>query len=87
MFHIPWGQSHYRAVRDETLYQKAFNIAEDQEAKLWELRAAVSLARLRPRPGLPRRSPRPPLPSLRLVYRGFDTPDPKAAKALLDDLA
>jgi hypothetical protein len=34
LVHIPWGQSHYRAVRDETPYQKALNIAEEQEAKL-----------------------------------------------------
>ena len=31
----------------EQLYCKALRIAEEQEAKLWELRAAVSLARLR----------------------------------------
>jgi predicted ATPase len=31
----------------EELYRKALSIAQEQEAKLWELRAAVSLARLR----------------------------------------
>ena len=31
----------------EELYRKAISIAQQQEAKLWELRAAVSLARLR----------------------------------------
>jgi predicted ATPase len=31
----------------EDLYRKALSIAEAQEAKLWELGAAVSLARLR----------------------------------------
>jgi predicted ATPase len=31
----------------EELYRKALSIAEEQEAKLWELRAAASLARLR----------------------------------------
>src|SRR5262244_2551902 len=30
----------------EELYHKAFSVAQDQEAKLWELRAAMSLARL-----------------------------------------
>jgi predicted ATPase len=29
------------------LYQKALSIAREQQAKLWELRAAVSLAQLR----------------------------------------
>src|SRR5205807_619271 len=31
----------------EELYRKALSIAVEQEAKLWELRAAVSLARFR----------------------------------------
>jgi predicted ATPase len=39
------GQGHSAAA--EELYRKALSIAEEQEAKLWELRAAVSLARLR----------------------------------------
>ena len=30
----------------EELYRKALSIAEEQAAKLWELRAAMSLARL-----------------------------------------
>jgi predicted ATPase len=41
----------------EELYRKALGIARDQEAKLWELRAAVSLARLRRDQGSPRRGP------------------------------
>jgi predicted ATPase len=38
-------QGHSEAA--EELYRKAFSIAEEQGAKLWELRAAASLARLR----------------------------------------
>jgi predicted ATPase len=34
-------------VAAEQLYRKALSIAEEQEAKLWELHAAASLARLR----------------------------------------
>ena len=30
----------------EKLYRRALSVAQEQEAKLWELRAAVSLARL-----------------------------------------
>ena len=43
----------------EQSYRKALAIAEEQEAKLWELRAAASLARLRrePRPAPPRPGP------------------------------
>src|SRR6478736_3852240 len=38
-------QGHPEAA--EELYRKALTIAQEQGAKLWELRAAVSLARLR----------------------------------------
>ncbi len=38
-------QGHTEAA--EEFYRKAVTIAEDQDAKLWELRAAMSLARLR----------------------------------------
>jgi predicted ATPase len=37
-------QGHSEAA--EELYRKALSIAEEQGAKLWEMRAAVSLARL-----------------------------------------
>jgi predicted ATPase len=67
-------------------YRKALSIAAEQEAKLWELRAAVSLARLRRDQG--RRAEAHDL--LAPVYgwftEGFDTPDLKEAKALLDEL-
>ena len=71
----------------EQLYHKALSIAREQEAKLWELRAAVGLARLRRDQG--RRAEARDL--LAPVYgwftEGFDTPDLKEAKALLDQLA
>ena len=61
-------------------------IAREQEAKLWELRASVSLARLRRDQG--HRAEAHDL--LASVYgwftEGFDTPDLKEAKALLDEL-
>jgi predicted ATPase len=70
----------------EDLYRKALSIAEKQEAKLWELRAAASLARLRRDQG--RRAEARDL--LAPVYgwftEGFDAPDLKEAKALLDEL-
>ena len=78
-------QGHSEAA--EELYRKALSIAEEQEAKLWELRAAVSLARLRRDQG--RRAEARDL--LAPVYgwftEGFDTADLKEAKALLDELA
>jgi predicted ATPase len=77
-------QGHAEAA--EELYRKALSIAVEQEAKLWELRAAVSLARLRRDQG--RRAEARDL--LAPVYgwftEGFGTPDLKEAKALLDEL-
>jgi len=70
----------------EELYHKALRIAEEQEAKLWELRAAASLARLR-RDRDCRAEARDLLaPVYGWFTEGFDTPDLKAAKALLDEL-
>jgi class 3 adenylate cyclase/predicted ATPase len=70
----------------EGLYRKALSIAQEQEAKLWELRAAGSLARLWRDQG--RRTEARDL--LAPVYgwftEGFDTPDLKEAKALLEEL-
>ena len=77
-------QGHPKAA--EQLYRKAMSIAQEQEAKLWELRAAVSLARLWADQG--RRTEARDL--LAPVYgwftEGFDTRDLKEAKALLDEL-
>jgi hypothetical protein len=42
-----------RVEAAEKLYGKALSIAREQEAKLWDLRAAVSLARLRHDQSLP----------------------------------
>jgi predicted ATPase len=78
-------QGHSEAA--EELYRKALSIAAEQGAKLWELRAAMSLARLHRDQG--RRAEARDL--LAPVYgwftEGFDTPDLKEAKALLDELA
>jgi predicted ATPase len=71
----------------EESYRKALSVAEEQGAKLWELRAAMSLARLqryRDRRAEAR-------DRLAAVYgwftEGFDTSDLKEAEALLDELA
>jgi predicted ATPase len=77
-------QGHPEAA--EELYCKALGIALEQEAKMWELRAAASLARLWRDHG--RRAAARDL--LAPVYgwfsEGFATPDLKEAKAVLDDL-
>jgi predicted ATPase len=76
-----------RTEAAEELYRKALSIAREQKAKLWELRAAVSLARLRRDQG--RRAEARDLlaPVCGWFTEGFDTPDLKEAKALLDELA
>ena len=72
--------------RAEASFRHALEIARQQQAKSWELRAATSLARLRAEQG--RRSEAREL--LAPVYgsftEGFDTADLKDAKALLDEL-
>ena len=68
-------------------YRKALSIAREQEAKLWELRAAMSLARLG-RDQAHRTEARDLLaPVYGWFTEGFDTLDLKEAKALLDELS
>jgi len=78
-------QGHSEAAEES--YRRALSIAVEQEAKLWELRAAMSLARLRRDQG--RRAEARDLlaPAYRWFTEGFDTPDLTEAKALLDELA
>ncbi len=82
---LMWRQGDSEAA--EALYRQALAIATEQEAKLWELRAAVNLARLSRDQG--RRSEAGNF--LASVFgwftEGFDTRDVRSAKALLDDLS
>jgi predicted ATPase/class 3 adenylate cyclase len=77
-------QGHPEAA--EELYRKALGIAEEQEAKLWELRAAMSLARLRLDQGRHAEGRDLLAPVYGWFTEGFATPDLKEAKALLDEL-
>ena len=70
----------------EQLYRTALGIAREQEAKLWELRAAVSLARLRCDHGRPAEARDLLAPVYGWFTEGFEIPDLKEAKALLDEL-
>jgi predicted ATPase len=71
----------------EELYRKALGIAVEQEAKLWELRAAVSLARLWGEQGRRVEARDLLAPVYSWFNEGFDTADLKEAKALIDELA
>jgi predicted ATPase/class 3 adenylate cyclase len=75
-------QGHTEAA--EELYCKALSIAAQQEAKLWELRAAANLARLRREQGRHDEARDLLGPVYGWFTEGFDTPDLKDAKALLD---
>jgi predicted ATPase len=76
-----------RTEAAEGLYRKALSIAEEQGAKLWELRAAASLARLRRDQGRHAEARDLLAPVYGWFTEDFDTPDLKEAKALLDELA
>jgi predicted ATPase len=77
-------QGHIEAAEER--YLKAITIAREQEAKLWELRAAVSLARLRRDQGRRTEARELLAPIHGWFTEGFDTPDLKEAKALLEEL-
>src|SRR6516165_819566 len=77
-------QGHSEAA--EELYRKALSIAREQEAKLWELRAAMSLARLRRDQGRKAEARDLLAPTYGWFTEGFDIPDLKDAKTLLDEL-
>ena len=70
--------------RPRELFLKALGIARDQEAKLWELRAATSLAGLRDKQGRHADAHDLLAPVYRGFTEGFDAADLKEAKALLD---
>jgi predicted ATPase len=78
-------QGHSEAA--EELYCQALRIAREQDAKLWELRAAASLARLWRDQGRRGKARDLLAPVYGWFTEGFDTPNLKEAEALLDELA
>jgi len=97
---VPYLQAEFYRLKGETLlmrdrfataeaercFREALEVARAQEAKWWELRASVSLARLLRDSG--RRNEACTL--LTEIYNwfteGFELPDPKEAKALIGEL-
>jgi predicted ATPase len=71
----------------EACFHEAINIARDQHAKSWELRAATSLARLWQGQGKQAEARELLAPIYNWFTEGFDTADLKDAKALLDTLS
>ena len=71
----------------EAYFYRALNIARAQQAKSWELRAAMSMARLWREQGKRDEARELLAPVYGWFTEGFDTLDLKQAKALLDELA
>ena len=74
------------AVKAEEYFERALLVARQQQAKSWELRASVSLARLWRSQGQVQQAHELLAPVCGWFTEGFDTLDLKEAKALLDEL-
>ena len=92
------GQSNCRRNRAEVVwtgmpakaqeyFEHALAVARQQQAKSWELRAAMSLARLWRDQGKVQQARELLAPVYGWFTEGFDTRDLKEAKALLEELA
>jgi class 3 adenylate cyclase/predicted ATPase len=70
----------------EASFRKAITVAQHQNAKTWELRAAMNLARLWRSQGKPQQARELLAPVYGWFTEGFDTRDLKEANVLLDEL-
>ena len=70
----------------EACFQQALAVARHQQAKSWELRAAMSLSRLWQRQGKRAAARELLAPIYGWFTEGFDTADLQEAKALLEEL-
>ena len=75
------------AAKAEADFQRALEVARKQQAKSWELRAAISMARLWYDQGKQDEARDLLAPVYGWFTEGFDARDLKEAKALLDALA
>jgi predicted ATPase len=74
------------AAKAEVHFEHALSVARTQQAKSWELRAAMSMARLWRDQDKPEHARELLAPIYGWFSEGFDTLDLKEAKALLDEL-
>jgi predicted ATPase len=75
------------ATNAEAFFERALAVARQQQAKSWELRAAMSLARLWRDQGKVQQAHELLAPVYGWFTEGFDTRDLKEAKALLEELS
>jgi predicted ATPase len=74
------------AAKAEAYFERALAVGREQQAKSWELRAAMSMARLWRDQGKRDEARDLLAPLYGWFTEGFDTLDLKEAKALLDEL-
>ena len=74
------------AAKAEDYFERAIGTSRKQQAKAWELRASMSLARLWREQGKPQHARELLAPVYGWFTEGFDTRDLKEAKALLEKL-
>ena len=71
----------------EACFQRAIEVAKEQQAKSWELRATMSLCRLLQKQGRQEQALRMLAEIYNWFTEGFDTPDLQEAKSLLEALS
>jgi predicted ATPase len=74
-------------AKAQDYFERALAVARKQQAKSWELRAAMSMARLWRDQGKPQQARELLAPVYGWFTEGFDTLDLKEAKVLLEELA
>jgi predicted ATPase len=74
------------AEKAQSYFEHSLAVAHQQQAKSWELRAAMSLARLWRDQGKVQQARELLAPVYGWFTEGFDTRDLKEAKALLEEL-
>jgi predicted ATPase len=86
--HPSWFFIKWPRILDPTVayFERALSIARKQQAKSWELRAAMSMAQLWRDQGKRQRAFDLLAPIYGWFTEGFDTLDLKEAKALLEEL-
>ena len=84
---IALKSSEHDVAKAEAYFERALSVARQQQARSWELRAAMSMARLWRDQGKPERARELLAPVYSWFTEGFDTRDLIEAKALLGELA
>jgi predicted ATPase len=84
---IALKSSEHDVAKAEAYFERALSVARQQQAKSWELRASMSLARLWRSQGEVQQARELLAPVYGWFTEGFDTRDLKEAKALLEELA